>query len=234
MDIKISNIDVSDIKNVIDKADADANEIDITACVNSVQSYTSIYKYRRPLPYALYNKNYNAIRRSHAIALSSCFMHHEEFKMLEKDEKDQLVRKVERSSHNKTCDYANKKGIVPNWHNSEFVKIYQLTMYKIQKNIADNSAIVTKLLNKSIDPNNIAYMDSHELCPEKTKMIYDQIENRKRQKVIKKYTKQYTCFKCGGNIASTFEMQARSLDEGSTLRITCEMEECPNVWYLST
>jgi DNA-directed RNA polymerase subunit M/transcription elongation factor TFIIS len=85
-----------------------------------------------------------------------------------------------------------------------------------------------------MDPKEVGSMTARDLCPDKTETIYHIIEERKQQKIKKKYSSQHECFKCGGRKTSESEIQSRSLDEGSTLIIICEMEDCSNTWTLSS
>jgi DNA-directed RNA polymerase subunit M/transcription elongation factor TFIIS len=239
MDAKAPNSNVPDAKvqpYVPDAPNADVPDAKVQPhAPNNIKNlHISIYQNRRSLPNSLYEKNYNHIRRSYAVALSSCLMMHKIYCDQTVKIKDKIVRKIERSCYNETCRQSTKKGITLNWKNQYFIKIYQLIMYKIQKNITGGTYLINGILNKSIDCDTVGKLKSNQLSPYKSKMIYAEIEKRKLQKIIKKFSSQYTCHKCNGTKTSVVEMQARALDEDSTLHITCEIDECSNDWFLTT
>jgi DNA-directed RNA polymerase subunit M/transcription elongation factor TFIIS len=126
-----------------------------------------------------------------------------------------------------------------NWQNPLFVYKYNLIAYKIQTNLElteepHSKELVKRIINGDIDVKKIASMTAKQLHPHRFKEIYNEINLRKKQKVVKKISTQHECFKCGGRKTTETELQLRSLDEGSTLIIKCEMSNCENTWRITS
>jgi DNA-directed RNA polymerase subunit M/transcription elongation factor TFIIS len=157
---------------------------------------------------------------------------------LDTDMQLKIIRQIERSCHNQTSFIANARDVPRNWENPMFVNIYNIIAYKIQKNLyipgVENSYLIKNIINGNILAKDVGSMESKQLQPSKSQVIHNEIEKRKQQKVKKKYSMQYLCTKCGGRKTSELEFQSRSLDEGSTLIITCEMDNCSNKWTISS
>ena len=207
---------------------------------NTHASDTYFYANRSPLPISYYTKNYNNDRRARAIVIDCCMKKYEPFLKLPKSMQEMYVRKIERGCYNATCAEADRKNTPRNWGNRYFKDIYNMVTYRVQQNLkyrkedVGSEYLIDRILKNQIDPYHIATMKSHELRPAKTKDIYDTIEKRKQQRVVKKYSTQHECRKCGGRKTTEIELQIRSLDEGSTVIITCEMENCSNVWSITS
>jgi DNA-directed RNA polymerase subunit M/transcription elongation factor TFIIS len=187
-----------------------------------------------------YTSKYNNERRSRAIVIGCCMRKYDRFCELNIDLQNDYIRRIERSCYNHTCTSADKKNVPRNWQNSNFLTLYNIITYRVQKNLIYSKDVpgsiylIDKIIDGEINIKNIGKMKSRELRPDITKEIYDDIEKRKQQKVFKKYSNQHKCFKCGGRKTTEVELQLRSLDEGSTLIVTCEMDNCSNVWKLTS
>jgi DNA-directed RNA polymerase subunit M/transcription elongation factor TFIIS len=187
-----------------------------------------------------YTPQYNNDRRSRIIVIGCCMRNYSPFCNLDVNTQESYIRKIERSCYNYTCTSADKKNVPRNWENDNFRTLYNIITYRVQKNMVcshedpGSDYLIDKITKGEFDVNNIGKMKSRELRPEKTKDIYDDIEKRKQQKIVKKYSTQHECFKCGERRTTEVQLQLRSLDEGSTLIITCEMDNCSNVWKLSS
>jgi DNA-directed RNA polymerase subunit M/transcription elongation factor TFIIS len=196
------------------------------------------YAHRIVLSRNYYNPTYNNIRRARVIVIGCCLRNYDPFRDLPIKKQEEHIRRIERSCYNYTCVSADKKNVPRNWQNTNFIILYNIISYRVQKNLIcceddpGSDYLVKKIIDGSIDVYSIGKMKSRELRPSKTREIYDDIEKRKQQKVVKKYSTQHECFKCHGRKTTEVELQLRSLDEGSTLIITCEMDNCNNVWKL--
>lgn len=203
-------------------------------------SDSNFYEMRKILPDMYYSEQYNNDRRSRVVVIGCCLRKYQPFNDLPIEKQEEHIRRIERSCYNHACYMADTKNISCNFHNPIFVNIYNIITFRVQKNLLydsdnpDNKYLVEKIVDESFDIKSIGSAKSSELCPAKTKKIRDEIEKRKRQKIIKKYSTQHECFKCGGRKTTEVEIQLRSLDEGSTLIITCEVENCGNVWKISS
>lgn len=200
----------------------------------------TFYKSRSPLPDRYYTECYNNDRRSRIIVLGCCMRNYKPFCDLHPSVQERHIRKIERSCHNHACVTADKKNVSRNWQNVLFVHLYNEITFRVQKNLVvrehdpASKYLIDKIISGDFDTNNIGKAKSKELCPEKSQYIYDEIEERKQQKIKKKFSSQHECFKCGGRKTTEVEIQLRSLDEGSTLFITCEMDNCTNTWRISS
>ena len=208
---------------------------------NILNTHKKFYDNRPPLDVTFYNNNYNDLRRSRVMLILCCLESNEQFKSLSRDIKLCIVRRIERSCYNKTCEFISQQGQALNWENIHFVNYYNITALRIQKNIEcgeHNSDLINLICQFEDKPsnqiNNIAYMASNELQPSISESIYNIISERRKQKIQKKISTQHKCFSCGFSRTTEIEIQSRSLDEGSTLIVTCETEGCSNRWTISS
>jgi DNA-directed RNA polymerase subunit M/transcription elongation factor TFIIS len=192
------------------------------------------------LPHIYYKKNYNDIRRTVVMAIGRCIRLFAPFNDLPAEEQENIIRRIERSCFNSTCDTADIKNVSKSWKNNEFITLYNMISYRVQSNLIysdddeGSDYLSSSIINGSIDANNVGYLKSTELRPGKSKEILELIKQRMSQKIDKKYSTYYECFKCHGRKTTVVELQTRALDEGSTLFITCETEGCSNKWYISS
>jgi DNA-directed RNA polymerase subunit M/transcription elongation factor TFIIS len=198
------------------------------------------YSKRTSLPIGYYTHIYNNSRRSRVIVIGCCMRKYLPFCSLNKDLQEKYIRKIERSCYNYTCTSANKNNVPRNWKNKNFKTLYNIITYRIQKNLVydkddpGSEYLINEITEGRFPVHSIGKMKSNELRPEKTKKIYEEIKKRKQQKVVKRYSTQHECFKCKGRKTTEVEIQIMCLDEGSTLIVTCEMDNCANVWRLNS
>ena len=208
--------------------------------VEKKEDMLGFYEKRRILPDMYYTHKYNNTRRGRIIVIGCCMRKYHLFDTLDVHQQETYIRRIERSCYNHACMEADNKNVPRNWQNNNFQVLYNMITYRVQKNLVyspddpGSDYLISKIVNGGFDVNNIGKMKSKDLRPIKTQSIYDDIEIRKQQKIVKKYSTQYECFKCGGRKTTEVELQLRSLDEGSTIIITCEMDNCTNSWRLSS
>jgi transcription elongation factor S-II len=77
-------------------------------------------------------------------------------------------------------------------------------------------------------PKKIGLASSVELNPQINQVYLDEINIRQQQGIVRKSSEMYRCGRCGKRKTTIREIQSASLDEGSTLFITCI--ECGHVW----
>jgi DNA-directed RNA polymerase subunit M/transcription elongation factor TFIIS len=216
------------------------NSIFILLFMVDMNEKTGFYDKRTILSDVYYTLHYNNERRSRIIVIGCCMRNYPPFCDLTISKQESYIRKIERSCYNHTCVSADKKNVPRNWQNDNFKTLYNIITYRVQKNLVfsveepGSEYLISMITNGDFDVNAIGKMKSRELQPNKTKDIYDEIEKRKQQKIVKKYSTQHECFKCGGRKTTEVQLQLRSLDEGSTLIVTCEIDNCTNVWKLSS
>lgn len=208
-----------------------------------MESYTkdepddkNIYEFRQLLPIFYYKPPYNIHRRTKALIIDCCMNKYDPFRNLPKITKENYVKCIEKSCYKQACLLADNRNIPKNWENSTFIRIYSDVTHNVQKNLLWTSTdigsdyLIKNIIDGKIEAKNIGSMSFREMRPLKSKLIYDEIELRRQQVIVKKYSTQYKCLKCGGRKTTEIEKQLRCSDEGSTVIITCEMENCTNVW----
>lgn len=192
------------------------------------------------LPMGFYASKYNEIRRQRIVILYCCMRKWGPFKNLTEKIQEECVRKIERSCYNNACDESDKNNEPKNWNNENFISLYSITCFKVQQNLEwskddpGSEYLIESITKGEYEIDNIGYKNEKKLRPLKSKEIEEDIEKRKQQKVTKKISAQHRCFKCGNSCTTEREVQLRSLDEGSTLFIKCEFENCSNEWSIST
>lgn len=179
------------------------------------------------LPTRLYIDNdYNIIRRKIVMLIADLLEAYEEFKMKPKEEQVNIILNIELSCFNSTIKKSNEVPIYINWDNSKFSYLYQLFCNKITKNMdckseVGESYLIKKIINNEIDITTIAELPSDKLCPMKSEDIKEKLNMRNQQKLDYKTSTLYTCRNCGKRRTILKEFQARSLDEGTNLSLTC-------------
>lgn len=150
---------------------------------------------------------------------------------------EQYAKQIEHGCNNLSIEQARSRHITPiNWNNMRFCDIYSSNMYKIKQNLDPNSEVnstylIDGILSGKINPKNVGYMKSEELCPEKSEQIVNERKTRLNNRIEVKTTKEYKCHNCGQRKCQFKRVQLRSLDEGYQKSITCM--NCGNHWVES-
>ena len=179
------------------------------------------------IPAKVYNSSeYCKERRTIILLIAEILEKNEDFKNISKSKQDSIILKIEKSCFNSTIKKSNELLIYINWENSRFTYMYQLFCNKITKNLdseseVNNAYLINAIINDEIDLNNIAELASDKLCPEKSDVIKQNIIARNSQKLNYKTSRLYTCKNCGKKSVTIREYQARSLDEATSLSLTC-------------
>lgn len=179
------------------------------------------------IPIHIYtDKNYTNERRLILMLIANILEKNKLFKEKNKINQYNTIINIELSCYNETIKKANELLIYQSWVNSKFVYLYQLYCSKVTKNLDYDSEVksyylINKVINDDLDILNIANMTSEELCPEKSLSIKNTISLRNNQQLKIKTSTLYKCRNCGHKQVSIREFQARSLDEGTNLSLTC-------------
>lgn len=190
------------------------------------------------IPMHVYDdKEYNKIRRSYLILLSSLFNEmlayynfpYRSFKLT-----DDILR-IERSCYLHTLEEADRYLIIKDWNHSIFEDLYRSKITRITKNLDHRSEVRDAhlfflILNKNIDIDRISYLKSEELSPKSSEIIIRNLNARKEQKLTYKTTSLYKCPKCKKNECMIRMVQLRSLDEGENISLRCVY--CHHTWVL--
>lgn len=152
-------------------------------------------------------------------------------------ERATIVRRMERSCLNETVISCTNDGIDCYWTVQSFRERYSARCYQIlihlDGGIEDGIGatktpyLLTSILAKDIDPNDVAKLNFIELCPEATAKERAEIDTRRGIKVEIKVSRAYTC-RCGRNETTINEYVARSADEA--LKISIQCVHCGNRW----
>lgn len=197
---------------------------------------TESFKNDKLLNYKYYvDKNYYSERYRSLILIGHFLRKYKPFNELKNDEL--IIEKIELSCFNKAKNKCLKLSIRDD---SVFNRYYKSIVYRIICNLRfdkkdENSYYLVKaIVNKKININNIAKLDSTILNPLKNLTLVRTINVRKKQRIKKKYTTKYTCPLCKQNKCTSVDKQLRGLDEGVTHIITCENEFCGHTWKINS
>ncbi len=176
--------------------------------------------------YIYIDKDYNIFRRTIILLIADILEKNKEFKDKDKKNQDDIIINIELSCYNETINKSNELLIYQSWENEKFYYLYNLYCNKITKNLdieseVNSDYLINKIINNEIDINTIASLSSDKLCPDKSKNIKDTINQRNNQQLNIKTSTLYKCKNCGKKKVTIHEYQARSLDEGSNLSLTC-------------
>jgi DNA-directed RNA polymerase subunit M/transcription elongation factor TFIIS len=155
-----------------------------------------------------------------------------------------MIRYVERSCYNDTILWSQSQGIICSFDTKAFLERYSATcariIYNIQSSANTKESLVTRMsplgqaacdddLIKKISPLKAAEMTSHELHPEATREIREEIAFREKQKPEIEPSRFYTCRECGNNKTTKTTFHSGASDEADTCIIRCLV--CPHWWY---
>jgi DNA-directed RNA polymerase subunit M/transcription elongation factor TFIIS len=172
------------------------------------------------------NKSYNSLRRAKLILFSSLFCDYEEYLTLSTDEKNNIIKILERYCYNNTIEEAHKNNIIASWTDENFCNLYSSICAKISFNIekggiVNNPNIAKYILTNKIQISTLPSLSSVDLFPEKYEKIKKRIELSKSISQSVKTSASYTCRKCKKSECILENLYNRSLDEGVNLSIQC-------------
>ncbi len=193
-------------------------------------------KLKFTIPVDLYfDKSYNKIRRSIILLIANILENNKIFKEKHREIQSNIIINIELSCYNETLNKSDELLIYQSWDNEKFYYLYSLFCNKITKNLDITSEVgsdylINKILNNELDITKVAFMNSHQLCPDKSKNIKENLNIRNNQQLNIKTSTLYKCRNCGKKKVSIREYQGRSLDEGSNLSLTCQF--CNYNWVV--
>lgn len=186
------------------------------------------------IPIELYtNPDYNQVRRSYLLLLSSLLEKYDEFLILDHIKKLNLIIDIELNCYNYIIIKSKKLGYIISWTSDTFLFLYRTVMSKITKHIDKESEVhdnlqekdkyyLFNIIIKEIVPlSDIPYLSSYQLCPQKSEKINQQLKTRTQQKITYKTSTFYTCRNCKKKEVKIIEYQGRALDEQSNSSLTC-------------
>ena len=208
-----------------------------------MQSVAPFEKYGEQLPESYKDARYVKDRICRVKIIGSCLRRYPPFNKLPRATQEAYIRRAERSCYNYTCNKAMEMGVPRNWKTtaqkdiSMFRRIYSTTCYRVQSNLdfdpedPSSTYLLKKIVDGTFDITTIGESKSRTLNPNISAKIYDEISIREKQVLTKKTSTQHRCSKCGNRKTTETETQTRSLDEGSTIQVTCEHEGCGHKWF---
>ena len=143
---------------------------------------------------------------------------------------------LEKGIFNYSIKTAKDKNVVRKWENKCFVTIYIDKFKSIirnldKKNIIGNANLLKRLKKKEFKAHELAFMQHHQLYPEKWKSLIDAKIERDNNAIkidFSAATDEFQCWKCKNRKCTYYQLQTRSADEPMTTFVTCI--DCGSRW----
>lgn len=161
--------------------------------------------------------------------LSCSYRRHKQFRRLPIKTQYKIIDGTEHGCFIETLRNSKKNDITANWDNHLFVCKYNQISQRIQFNLEEPS-LVRRIISGELKPKLLATYDN-KIISSSFNNIYNEIEERKKQKLIKKVCKGEICNMCGYDESTFILVQVRALDEGQTMKYTCANESCGYEWF---
>lgn len=140
-------------------------------------------------------------------------------------ENETTSENIEIGVFNYAIQQSAEKKIIKKWSNPLFCELYLSKIRSLLNNITP------EFIQSLKEPHLVAFMNHHELNPERWKDLIYKKEKREEHLFSSKLasnTTDFTCFKCKGNKCMYYQLQTRSADEPMTTFVTCV--NCENHW----
>jgi DNA-directed RNA polymerase subunit M/transcription elongation factor TFIIS len=183
----------------------------------------NIIEYTFPLALKFYESNYNNNRRRILLSIGDILYKSDVYNF---NKKSDVIEDIERGIYDSALSKCLSYNLWSSWQNNEFVKIYNVIAYKVLTNLDPKSMIgssylYNSVMEETIDPKQIAEMDSLDLCPNKHIDIIERINSRKEQKIEYRFSKLVKCRQCKKLTCIERTIQTRSGDEAATKFYEC-------------
>lgn len=197
-----------------------------------VEKFTELFKKNK------LDKNINSSKTDKLSKVNKVSKDNKTTTKITKLDLNKLSREIERGIYNYSIQYCNNRHIYALWMNDYFNKIYVAKARHLYGNIDDksyikNNELVNIIVNETVKPEDIAFMDRTQVYPSLWKPILD--ERKIKNEIIKDsasgcVTNSYRCPNkaCGAMNANYTEVQTRSADEPMTVFLSCI--ECGKQW----
>jgi DNA-directed RNA polymerase subunit M/transcription elongation factor TFIIS len=112
------------------------------------------------------------------------------------------------------------------YENDVLIPIYEDKLYNILLNLDENERLqndylLNAILDKKINPRNIAFLSPKDLFPQKWNIYTKKLEYKKWREDNIDFTKTYKCPVCGECKSRVHQVQMRSADEPPTTFVIC-------------
>lgn len=189
-------------------------------------------------------------RQDEVQAIIRCLTNYDDFNKLSESDVEYVAELIELGIYNHAVHKAQERHIQVLWHDRVFFEIYSNISYNVKVNLDIESSVnkshkektrtylVSKMYEFSVhnkdhdhgllNPESLGAASSVDLNPYINQAYLDEINLRNQQGIVMKFSQMYRCNRCDKRKARVREIQSASLDEGSTLFITCI--GCGNRW----
>ena len=185
------------------------------------------------LPEEVYtDESYTDLRRGYLLLIASLLAEY----LIDSDINDHtsLVLDIERSCFQDAVAIAEQELLQVGFEHRQFEQLYRSRVMRITKNLDSNSEVgdeylAMALLSGAISAGTVSQLAARDLSPDRNEALFEQLSSRLRQKLSVKTSSLYKCRQCGHRETTVRSIQMRSLDEPSTLIITCQF--CGHKWF---
>ena len=161
------------------------------------------------------------------------------FPVIAKNLSEDQIRDLEKGVYNWCINYAIERGIVKNWTNTIFARLYEDKFRSVIANLdpsiyIQNHRLLQRLQEKEFQLHQIPFMERQNVFPEVWQATMDAKMKREAhmgKSTVTAMTDQFKCARCKKRECVYHEVQTRSADEPMDLRIYCL--NCGNRWKMS-
>lgn len=187
------------------------------------------FEYRLRISNSYFREKKDNNRKYKWQTISCSFRRHINFRELPLKTQYKIINETEHSCYMEAYKKSIKNDITANWNNPLFVFKYNQISQRIQFNL-EEPALIKKIISGKLKPKLLASYDN-KIISSSFNNIYNKIEERKKQKIVKKVCKGEICDLCGCDESTYILVQIRALDEGATMKYTCANESCGHEWF---
>ena len=155
--------------------------------------------------------------------IASIIKSHIKLPIFDNDKYVSLSTNIEIGIFNYAIQVANDKNIIKKWENKIFVQLYIDRLRSVYTNL-ENEKMVEKILDGTLQVEQIAFMTHQEFHPEKWCKLLEQkmkIDASKLEDNVQASTDVYLCKKCKTRKCTYTAVQIRSSDEPMTIFVNC-------------
>lgn len=185
-------------------------------------------------------------RKAEVQAIYKCLMEYDKFAAIQKEDCMHIAELIELGIYNHAVEKIFERHLQIDWTDWRFSETYSNIAYNVKINLDPNSSVNANHDEKTrtflvsamyafhersddaLTPESLGAASSVDLNPLINQVYLEEISLREQQKIEMKFSKMYRCGRCKKSKTRIREIQSASLDEGSTLFITCIA--CGNRW----
>lgn len=166
-------------------------------------------------------------------AIDECASSCEDWAAIDPARRAKICTLIERGCHNRNVEECSRDGIDCKYSDTKFQQRYSAICSRVISNlmphgVVNSTYLLQQVIAGEVVFNRIAYMESEEMCPAAGKAVRDDLEKRKQQKPVVKFSTARQCNRCGARKTSVAEYCGGGLDEAMKLSIQCLV--CEKTW----